>query len=265
MWWAVALVFALRAIAAFTLPLTGDEAYYWEWSRRLAFGYVDHPPAVAWTIAAFAPLGHSPGIVRLGFILCGVVTSLALAACAIELSGDRRAGAVAALAMALTPLASLAFGIATPDGPYLMFWSLALWFGARAFARDELIFWLLLGLALGGVLLSRVLGVALIFGVIGGIMATLVNHAPLGPFFATFFNNAETTDLWGSLVKTTLFGAIIAIVCCYKGMTASGGAEGVGRAVNQAVVIAFLGVFAFNYAFTQTLLATHPEITTIVK
>jgi phospholipid/cholesterol/gamma-HCH transport system permease protein len=48
-------------------------------------------------------------------------------------------------------------------------------------------------------------------------------------------------------------------------MTASGGAEGVGRAVNQAVVIAFLGIFAFNYVFTQVLLATHPEITTIVK
>ena len=104
---------------------------------------------------------------------------------------------------------------------------------------------------------------ALIFGIFGGILATLVNHAPLGPFFATFFNNAETTDLWGSVLKTTLFGAIIAVVCCYKGMTASGGAEGVGRAVNQAVVIAFLGIFAFNYAFTQTLLATHPEITTI--
>ena len=35
------------------------------------------------------------------------------------------------------------------------------------------------------------------------------------------------------------------------------------RAVNQAVVIAFLGVCAFNYVFTQTLLATHPEITVI--
>jgi phospholipid/cholesterol/gamma-HCH transport system permease protein len=46
-------------------------------------------------------------------------------------------------------------------------------------------------------------------------------------------------------------------------MTASGGAAGVGRAVNQAVVIAFLGVFAFNYVFTQTLLATHPEINVI--
>jgi phospholipid/cholesterol/gamma-HCH transport system permease protein len=91
----------------------------------------------------------------------------------------------------------------------------------------------------------------------------LVNGAPLGPFWATFFTNASTTDLWGSVLKTTMFGAVIAIVCCYKGMTASGGAEGVGRAVNQAVVIAFLGVFAFNYVFTQTLLATHPEIQVI--
>ena len=78
---------------------------------------------------------------------------------------------------------------------------------------------------------------ALLFGIFGGMLATLVNAAPLGPFFATFFTNASTTDLWGSVLKTTLFGAIIAIVCCYKGMTASGGAEGVGRAVNQAVVI----------------------------
>jgi hypothetical protein len=36
-----------------------------------------------------------------------------------------------------------------------------------------------------------------------------------------------------------------------------------GRAVNQAVVIAFMGIFAFNYVFTQTLLATHPEINLI--
>src|SRR3979411_2594975 len=106
---------------------------------------------------------------------------------------------------------------------------------------------------------------ALLFGIFGGVLATLVNHAPLGPFWATFFTNAETTDLWGSVLKTTMFGAIIAIVCCYKGMTASGGAEGVGRDVNHTILLALLGIFAFNYAFTQTLLATHPEITTIPK
>jgi phospholipid/cholesterol/gamma-HCH transport system permease protein len=37
----------------------------------------------------------------------------------------------------------------------------------------------------------------------------------------------------------------------------------VGRAVNQAVVIAFSLLFAFNYVFTQTLLATHPDISII--
>ncbi len=102
---------------------------------------------------------------------------------------------------------------------------------------------------------------AVIFGTFGGMLVTVTNGAPLGPFFATFFTNATSTELWGSLLKTILFGAIIAIVCCYKGLTAKGGAEGVGRAVNQAVVISFLGIGAFNYVFTQTLLATHPELT----
>jgi phospholipid/cholesterol/gamma-HCH transport system permease protein len=104
---------------------------------------------------------------------------------------------------------------------------------------------------------------AIIFGIFGGVLATLSFGAPLGPFFATLLNNASTTDLWGSVLKCTMFGAIIAIVSCYKGMTASGGAEGVGRAVNQGVVIEFMGIFAFNYVFTQTLLATHPEISVI--
>jgi phospholipid/cholesterol/gamma-HCH transport system permease protein len=104
---------------------------------------------------------------------------------------------------------------------------------------------------------------AIIFGIFGGMIATLVNGGALGPFWATFFTNASTTDLWGSVLKTTCYGGIVAIVCCYKGMTASGGAEGVGRAVNQAVVISLLGVAFFNYVFTQTLLATHPEIQVI--
>jgi len=164
-WCAIALIIAVRGYVAFTLPLTGDEAYYWEWSRHLAWGYVDHPPAVAATIGLFSLFGQNPGLVRIGFVLCGLIASLAIAACAIELTGDALAGAVAALALALMPLASLAFGSASPDGPYLMFWALALWFGARAFKRDALADWILFGTALGGVLLSRVLGFALLFGV----------------------------------------------------------------------------------------------------
>ncbi len=104
---------------------------------------------------------------------------------------------------------------------------------------------------------------AILFGLFGGLAAELYSGGALGPFWNTLFANSSVTDLWGSVLKTTMFGAIIAIVCCYKGMSASGGAEGVGRAVNEAVVISFLGFGAFNYVFTQTLLATHPQILVI--
>jgi phospholipid/cholesterol/gamma-HCH transport system permease protein len=104
---------------------------------------------------------------------------------------------------------------------------------------------------------------AIVFGLTAGIAAELLYHQKLGGFFATLFSNASVTDLWGSVLMCTAFGAIIAVVCSYKGMTASGGAAGVGRAVNQAVVIALVGVFAFNYVFTAVLLATNPELQTI--
>src|SRR6201990_1097056 len=64
---------------------------------------------------------------------------------------------------------------------------------------------------------------AILFGLFGGLLANGVNHQPVGPFFANLLTNASIPDLWGSFLKCTLFGAIIAIVCCYKGMTASGG------------------------------------------
>jgi phospholipid/cholesterol/gamma-HCH transport system permease protein len=104
---------------------------------------------------------------------------------------------------------------------------------------------------------------ALIFGTLGGVIVTLSADAPLGPFWATYFDNASVPELAGSLVKTALFGGVIAIVCCYKGLTASGGAEGVGRAVNQAIVIAFMGIGVIDYVFTQTLLATHPDLSAL--
>jgi phospholipid/cholesterol/gamma-HCH transport system permease protein len=104
---------------------------------------------------------------------------------------------------------------------------------------------------------------AIVFGLTAGIAVELLYHQKLGGFFATLFSNASVTDLWGSVLMCTIFGAIIAIVCSYKGMTASGGAAGVGRAVNQAVVIALVGVFAFNYVFTAVLLATNPQLQAI--
>src|SRR3954467_760663 len=104
---------------------------------------------------------------------------------------------------------------------------------------------------------------ALLFGTFGGMLATMTHGAPLGPFFNTYFANATTTEFFASLAKTTLFGAMVAVICCYKGLTASGGPEGVGRAVNQAIVICFMAIGCLDYVFPQTLLATHPELSTV--
>src|ERR1700729_2812548 len=49
---------------------------------------------------------------------------------------------------------------------------------------------------------------ALLFGIFGGLLAAHVNHQPLGPFWTTFFENTSTTDLWGSAVKSVVYGAI---------------------------------------------------------
>ncbi|MBS1870931.1 MAG: ABC transporter permease [Actinobacteria bacterium] len=104
---------------------------------------------------------------------------------------------------------------------------------------------------------------AIVAGTAGGLVANWLYGGSTGSFLATLMSNATTTELWASVLKCTLYGAITAIVCCYKGMTASGGPEGVGRAVNQAIVISYLAIGAFDYLFTQTLLATHPQMSVL--
>jgi len=52
---------------------------------------------------------------------------------------------------------------------------------------------------------------------------------------------------WGELIKSAVFGGTIALVSCYAGMSASGGARGVGRMTTAAVVISNMLVLIFNY------------------
>jgi phospholipid/cholesterol/gamma-HCH transport system permease protein len=102
--------------------------------------------------------------------------------------------------------------------------------------------------------------VALSFGVLGGYLAAMQLDAGSAAFAQNFFSNATTVDLVGSVLKTTLFGLIIGTVCCYKGFRAQGGPIGVGRAVNQAVVISFAAIWSLNFVFTTILLGLNPEI-----
>lgn len=176
-WSLVAVVTVMRAVAAFNVPLIGDEGYYWEWSRHLALGYADHPPGVAYTILAFSWLGTNPFAVRVGFIVCGVIATIFASKCATRLAGgDVRAGAVTALAVTLTPLTSVAFASASPDGPYLAAWAATLYCSVRAFGSRLRRDYVWLGVALGAVLLTRLFAFALLFGIVMYALAPKRRH-----------------------------------------------------------------------------------------
>jgi phospholipid/cholesterol/gamma-HCH transport system permease protein len=104
---------------------------------------------------------------------------------------------------------------------------------------------------------------ALLGGVVGLVVVVLQNGGALGPVFSTFFSNANPLELGAATLKTFTYGALIAIICCYKGLNVSGNAQSVGRAVNQAVVLSFLAIGFTDYVFSQLLLATHPGLSQV--
>jgi phospholipid/cholesterol/gamma-HCH transport system permease protein len=104
---------------------------------------------------------------------------------------------------------------------------------------------------------------ALLAGVLGLVVVVMQNGQPLGPVFSTFFSNANPLELQAAVLKTVIYGAIIAVICCYKGLNVSGSAESVGRAVNQAVVFAFIAIGFTDYVFSQLLLATNPILSQV--
>ncbi len=66
-------------------------------------------------------------------------------------------------------------------------------------------------------------------------------------------------DLYAVLIKYTIIGFFVGVVSCHKGLTSKPGAEGVGRAVNQTVVITFFGVWLINTLFNLAYLTVFPQ------
>jgi 4-amino-4-deoxy-L-arabinose transferase-like glycosyltransferase len=163
-----AAVGLLAGLAAFhlsysrLLALAPQEAYYWEWSRRLAASYFDHPPLAAWTIrAATALLGDSEGSIRTAAAFHALVYGAFFWRAARRMFGAR-AGA-AALAAALTlPLFSLGQVVVTPDDPLLSGWAMALYFTVRALDEERGRWLLAAGAATGWAMLGKYTGALLL-------------------------------------------------------------------------------------------------------
>ncbi|MDQ8153882.1 MAG: glycosyltransferase family 39 protein, partial [Gemmatimonadota bacterium] len=146
----------IRFVVAAFVPLISDEAYYWEWSRRLAAGYFDHPPAIAWLIALG---GDSVFGVRVGAVLAGFLAGWAILRTARRLGGDG-AALWASLIFACLPLAAAGYVLATPDAPLFcaLAWTLhavveALEQPVRS--RASLLWWCIAGVAIGVAMFSK--------------------------------------------------------------------------------------------------------------
>jgi 4-amino-4-deoxy-L-arabinose transferase-like glycosyltransferase len=170
-----------RALLGALVPVLPDEAYYWEWTRRLAAGYFDHPPGIAVLLAgATGLLGHSAAGIRAGPAAAAVVTHVAALVLAWALAGRGAGGAVAArraaVLVAVLPLAAVGLPLATPDAPLFAATMLVLVAVERALAapprsRGALAWWGAAGVALGAALQSKYTAVLIPLGLLAACLA----------------------------------------------------------------------------------------------
>ncbi len=93
-------------------------------------------------------------------------------------------------------------------------------------------------------------------GLFGGLVIAVTQLGLTAHFFYESLLRALTVqDLFGGLIKAAVFGYLIAMVACAKGLNAHGGADGVGRATTSAVVAAAISVLIADFFITKLLLS----------
>jgi len=85
------------------------------------------------------------------------------------------------------------------------------------------------------------------------LFAKLLLGIEWGTFFGSFADNVKVADVLNGLVKSVFFGLAISLTSCHFGATVRGGAVGVGRAVNAAVVAAAASIMLLDFFLTSLL------------
>jgi phospholipid/cholesterol/gamma-HCH transport system permease protein len=102
-------------------------------------------------------------------------------------------------------------------------------------------------------------GLVSVVGVLGGyFFNVIVQGGTPGAYLSSFSALAQLPDLYVSELKALIFGFIAAIVAAHRGLNPRPGPKGVGDAVNQSVVIAFLLLFFVNLVITAIYLKIIP-------
>lgn len=143
--------------------------------------------------------------------------------------------------------------------------------GARKI-REELDALKVLGVdAVRQLVLPKVLAITLLmlaFNVVGialavvtsMIAATVIGDTSAGAYLAAFLSNLTTPEMVYTVIKTGFTGIVIGLACAHKGLNVKGGPAGVGRAVNEAVVLGFVAVWVINYVLNSVMLGTNPDM-----
>jgi phospholipid/cholesterol/gamma-HCH transport system permease protein len=93
--------------------------------------------------------------------------------------------------------------------------------------------------------------VVILVGLVGSFFfSVFVQHVTPGAFVGGMTVVTDVADVVISLVKAALFGLAAGLIACYKGISVASGPAGVGTAVNETVVFAFMALFAINIVAT---------------
>lgn len=110
------------------------------------------------------------------------------------------------------------------------------------------------------VIASTLVGVALngmvtVVGLVGGYFFSVVlQGATPGLYLSDLTLLVGLPDFLASEAKAAVFGMLAGLTACYLGLNAKGGPKGVGEAVNQTVVFAFMLLFAANSVISALFL-----------
>jgi phospholipid/cholesterol/gamma-HCH transport system permease protein len=106
-----------------------------------------------------------------------------------------------------------------------------------------------------GVLMVPLLTVVSDFvGILGGYFVGVnLLHINSGAFMKNIYKYVTLDDIYNGLVKAACFGLLLSLIGCYKGFNTRGGAEGVGRATTEAVVLASISILVSDYFLTAIM------------
>ncbi|MDE2510864.1 MAG: ABC transporter permease [Elusimicrobia bacterium] len=91
-------------------------------------------------------------------------------------------------------------------------------------------------------------------GILGGLFVARVKYdIPTIVYWHDIIDNMQVKHFVHGFLKTFIFAFLVSMVSCYKGVTTRGGAEGVGKATTQAVVISMVLVLVVDYFATALL------------